>query len=461
LPLPCGSGSLPWSWMTSRIAGRFATVFEVTARFRLCRTGVRVAGLSRLPLLIPTPHRGVFRVPSQSGVPRERKYARWHDPRALSSPSETTGPSCPFDLDAPARHHLSAGQALNSRPSGLLSWGCPKIAPPLTSTSRVHSRHQLPASGSSLPSARGRQVPCSFRPCRSSRLRRLSPRNALQVCCTLQPTMGFATFQVQLSTPDHAATQPRHPRQGTSTMRRLVSSPVGPVLPPSLPKCLTKLVSSAHLCPAAHRGTSPSGGRRSRGIRSGRVQSGSLLPTSQAAGRGWSRRRATSPSPCLPRDAPPFGVSPSPVAAPRHRGPCLLAVLPIVVSRRPASPPGAFDTPTFVDLEALLHRRVRPDAPRCHDSPPDTPMGLRRSQGSTRLSRPRPEGREAPHRSGKRPSALWNAGEPAARLERQVCAVTGPPPTAPGRLRRDLDFRGSNQVGPPGLSAVPFLSAPK
>ena len=44
------------------------------------------------------------------------------------------------------------------------------------------------------PSARGCHTPNSFRPCRSSRLRRFSPRFALQVCCTLQPTMGFTTF---------------------------------------------------------------------------------------------------------------------------------------------------------------------------------------------------------------------------------------------------------------------------
>jgi len=36
--------------------------------------------------------------------------------------------------------------------------------------------------------------PDAFRPCRSSRLRRFTPLDTLQVCCTLQPVMGFATF---------------------------------------------------------------------------------------------------------------------------------------------------------------------------------------------------------------------------------------------------------------------------
>jgi hypothetical protein len=46
------------------------------------------------------------------------------------------------------------------------------------------------------PSARSCQSPGSFRPCRSSRLRRFAPPRAFQVCCTLKPIMGFAKFQV-------------------------------------------------------------------------------------------------------------------------------------------------------------------------------------------------------------------------------------------------------------------------
>jgi len=45
-------------------------------------------------------------------------------------------------------------------------------------------------------SARGCHVPDSFRPCRSSRLRRFAPPGTLQVCCTLLPIMGFAMFPV-------------------------------------------------------------------------------------------------------------------------------------------------------------------------------------------------------------------------------------------------------------------------
>jgi len=47
----------------------------------------------------------------------------------------------------------------------------------------------------SPPSARSCYASCLFRPYRSSRLRRLTPLTKPQVYCTLQPTMGFTTFQ--------------------------------------------------------------------------------------------------------------------------------------------------------------------------------------------------------------------------------------------------------------------------
>jgi hypothetical protein len=46
------------------------------------------------------------------------------------------------------------------------------------------------------PSVRSCHVPDSFRPCRSSRLRRFAPPGTSQVCCTLKPIMGFAKLQV-------------------------------------------------------------------------------------------------------------------------------------------------------------------------------------------------------------------------------------------------------------------------
>jgi len=60
-----------------------------------------------------------------------------------------------------------------------------KITSPPTSMLCVHSR---------LPEARILPNPCTFRPCRSSRLRRFTPHCTLRVCCTPLPTMRFTWF---------------------------------------------------------------------------------------------------------------------------------------------------------------------------------------------------------------------------------------------------------------------------
>jgi len=44
------------------------------------------------------------------------------------------------------------------------------------------------------PSSRSCQTPRAIRPCRSSRLRRFTPCDPLQVYCTLQPVLRFAPF---------------------------------------------------------------------------------------------------------------------------------------------------------------------------------------------------------------------------------------------------------------------------
>jgi hypothetical protein len=86
---------------------------------------------------------------------------------------------------------LTVHRVLTSRPN-ILSCGFPKIAPPLTFTLRVRSRI-LPKE-SSL--SRHCYMPSIFRPCRSSRLRRFTPRTAPQAYCILQPVMGFEPFPV-------------------------------------------------------------------------------------------------------------------------------------------------------------------------------------------------------------------------------------------------------------------------
>jgi len=57
------------------------------------------------------------------------------------------------------------------------------------------------------------QTTCAFRPCRSSRLRRLAPRITLRACCIPQPTMGFVPFPDSSSRPGVGhGDQPCHSR---------------------------------------------------------------------------------------------------------------------------------------------------------------------------------------------------------------------------------------------------------
>jgi hypothetical protein len=55
------------------------------------------------------------------------------------------------------------------------------------------------------------QPPDMFRPCRFSRLRRVTPHNALQVYCALQPTIGFAWFHRAMEPEGSALGFPRTP----------------------------------------------------------------------------------------------------------------------------------------------------------------------------------------------------------------------------------------------------------
>jgi hypothetical protein len=67
------------------------------------------------------------------------------------------------------------------------------------------------------PSARSCHTPDSFRPCRSSRLRRFAPLNTLQVYCTLHPTMGFTTFQILFPASHGGAREERPHARSLST----------------------------------------------------------------------------------------------------------------------------------------------------------------------------------------------------------------------------------------------------
>jgi hypothetical protein len=93
--------------------------------------------------------------------------------------------SCPTRLVSPP-------PALASATHRSSSLGVVKRSP----LHRHHPRESTPVRTEVLPSAWACHVPDSFRSRRSSRPQRFSPRATSQVCCTLQPVMGFASFQV-------------------------------------------------------------------------------------------------------------------------------------------------------------------------------------------------------------------------------------------------------------------------
>lgn len=104
----------------------------------------------------------------------------------------------------------------------LLSWGFPKIASPSVSAPHVHS--QMVAH----PSARRCHPSRVFRPCRSSRLRRFSPCDPLQVCCALQPILRFAPFRIlrPFPLPAVASGSPPEPRSSPDAHHTLQSLPL-------------------------------------------------------------------------------------------------------------------------------------------------------------------------------------------------------------------------------------------
>jgi hypothetical protein len=138
-------------------------------------------------------------------------------------------------------------------------------------------RASSPGRAEARPSARSCHAPNMFRPCRSSRLRRFTPLDTQQVCCTLHPALGFATFPVcflsfarrlgagglpfpvaphpsKLSPSQQVAVRHRAPIPSRRCFRRPASVP--PVLPRLVPG-LFPVHSTSGLCSVAKSVASP------------------------------------------------------------------------------------------------------------------------------------------------------------------------------------------------------------
>jgi hypothetical protein len=119
----------------------------------------------------------------------------------LSSPSLDLGSSHGVVIDPPLHRHLH----LVSTPGD----------PAAPKSCRAAGLRGDPPCDTEPPSARSCHLPDSFRPCRSSRLRRFAPPGTSQVYCTLKPIMGFARLQV------FGARLFHHPRPDRSKLRSI------------------------------------------------------------------------------------------------------------------------------------------------------------------------------------------------------------------------------------------------
>jgi len=112
-----------------------------------------------------------------------------------------------------------------------------RLAPALRPSADTPAARPLPVTGATFGlEATSLEVP--FRPRGFSPPRRFSPRDGSQVCCTLQPALGFATFRIvksvsQFRERSRSATTPRRtpPPQSRDAVTRARCLP--DVLPPS------------------------------------------------------------------------------------------------------------------------------------------------------------------------------------------------------------------------------------
>lgn len=246
-------------------------------------------------------------------------------------------------------------------------------SPPPTWAGCVHSGRQLPKV--SPTSAWGCHLPGSFRPRRSSRPRRFTPHPDLQVCCALQPAMGFATFPARTRSgpgvrpcagwsvfPPSPASGlgPRGPAAVSTSPGRLRRAPGSPprrisrvaTLLPVLRRAVPSRASQVHVAvgpwlppTASPRSVWPSDRYRYRpGMTTGR---------SSSLRRCLSLWRITLRSVLLAgsRAASPRSL-PSRRSSRSGRSPCAL--------------PRCGTALDEVGLRAFLHRRVRGFAWRCH-----------------------------------------------------------------------------------------------
>jgi len=128
-----------------------------TSAWGLSRPGVRVVWPFPPALFELVPQHESHEVPSLFDLPRAKRSGRG-DPDLGSFYGDTFGSHSPFEVvvgdGVGATLHVYLTRSTRTS-SGRLSWGCPRISPPSTQSTRVHSqagsREEDPSFGSNQP----------------------------------------------------------------------------------------------------------------------------------------------------------------------------------------------------------------------------------------------------------------------------------------------------------------------
>jgi len=115
----------------------------------------------------------------------------------------------------------------------------------------------------------------------------------------------------------------------------------------------------------------------------------------------------------LPSGATPFGAFPSTAASLRHRSPCPLVVW---VVDAPGKAETSSGPETHLDLEALIHCRVRCSASRFQLAEPDAPMGFAFNRTPKPILTTGPPRQTREQAMSSADTSAEFTGEPAARM---------------------------------------------
>jgi hypothetical protein len=383
LAFPSRVGPPPVELVHLRVTDFSAPIVEVTGRLHRCRTGLRVVGPSRVSPLDSVPHHGSCGDHPCPALRRSKLRCR-SDSRACILLRRLQFRAVLVSCAHRSTRHISVVCRTGLQPARTPLLGLSKDRPSID----ISSARPLSAAA---PRKRGASTLGPGLP---------SPELVPSLLFFPASTVYSAQCLAGLLHPaaDHGV---RHV-SGTSAVTlscatRCASDSVYPPCPgasrsrPPLPRTSPGLLGPPDACTLARVRASlarPAPLRARFGVATSASPSSAFRCSSvcdRQAGCGH-RSRESFPARCLPRDAPPFGVFPSPIAVPRHRGPMPSRRSAPRPSRRSALPLLSGSRSGAAGLKALLHRRVR-SSTLAHPCPRLSVAAVPRAGSSWRFAR--------------------------------------------------------------------------